>query len=739
MNLMDLAIKIGVDDQASSAVGEISQKLGNGLKAAAKVGIAAVSAASAAVVALAKESVEAYAEYEQLVGGVDTLFKSSSQKLQTYAANAYKTAGISANEYMSLATSFSASLLQSLAKGSEESSEEATAQMEEQLDAQYEALENSNDEKLEALEESHDQEIKAFKELTEQKIALIDKQYMENLKLIDEEKYNQLKAIDEQIAALEGLTEAERKEAEQREREEKKAALQRQIDTASNIRFREAAEKELSEYLAEIAREDAEAERKLQIEQLESQKTAVEEAAAIKKEALREQRDAEVDLVEESSSEQLDVLQKQHKAEVKALKAANSEKLKEMKKYISEQTKYLSGASSDLIEYTAQNYEDAAEYADLAITDMADNANKMGTSMEMIQNAYQGFAKQNYTMLDNLKLGYGGTKTEMERLIRDAAALSSTVDAQSLSFANVVEAIHVVQTEMGITGTTSKEAAETISGSVASMKAAWENLKVGISDENADIDLLIDNFVESASAAGTNILDRATVTVEGIKEIFSNPEQRGKFIQLGKDLLGQIADGMKAILGIEDDENPVTWAGTTARNLLEAFVDFITGNVGDATDAGKDLLSAFFDGFTADNDSKGRSFEFIAGEMLGKLIRPLADAGESIVDYVWALITGDDEAIEALKDSLGDFGKGFAYGADPTSGAISVGYDSDKEIVDVTPELTEQYSSTLIGAPKTPTVGSMTVNVNYANPNISADEIGSALQTGLEEWEESNE
>lgn len=114
MNLMDLLIKIDVDDQASSKVSQISQSVGNGLKAAAKVGVAAISAASASVIALAKSSVDAYAEYEQLVGGVETLFKNSSKKVQEYAANAYKTAGMSANEYMSTVTSFSASLLQSL-------------------------------------------------------------------------------------------------------------------------------------------------------------------------------------------------------------------------------------------------------------------------------------------------------------------------------------------------------------------------------------------------------------------------------------------------------------------------------------------------------------------------------------------------------------------------------------------------------------------------------------------------
>lgn len=149
----------------------------------------------------------------------------------------------------------------------------------------------------------------------------------------------------------------------------------------------------------------------------------------------------------------------------------------------------------------------AAEKADLAITDMADNANKMGTSMESIQNAYQGFAKQNYTMLDNLKLGYGGTKEEMERLLQDAEKLSG-VEYDISSYADIVDAIHVVQDEMGITGTTAKEAATTIQGSVSSMKGAWQNFVTGLADENADLDQLMGNLVDSVVTVGDNIIPR---------------------------------------------------------------------------------------------------------------------------------------------------------------------------------------------------------------------------------------
>lgn len=174
--------------------------------------------------------------------------------------------------------------------------------------------------------------------------------------------------------------------------------------------------------------------------------------------------------------------------------------------------------SASLLQSLDGDTAKAAEKADRAITDMADNANKMGTSMESIQNAYQGFAKQNYTMLDNLKLGYGGTKEEMSRLLKDATALSG-VEYDLDSYADVVDAIHVIQTEMGITGTTAKEASSTISGSVASMKAAWTNLVVGIADENANLDVLIDNLVESAGTALENIIPRVEKIFGGIGDL----------------------------------------------------------------------------------------------------------------------------------------------------------------------------------------------------------------------------
>lgn len=291
MNLLDLIVKIFVDNsdvdkgfsETSSKAESLAGKLKGGLATAAKVGAAALAAAATGLSALTKASIDQYAEYEQLVGGVDTLFKTASDKVQEYAANAYKTAGMSANEYMDTVTSFSASLLQSLGGDTEK----------------------------------------------------------------------------------------------------------------------------------------------------------------------------------------------------------------------------------------------AAQKADQAITDMADNANKMGTGMEMIQNAYQGFAKQNYTMLDNLKLGYGGTKEEMERLLADAEKLSGQKFDIS-SYSDIVDAIHVVQTEMGITGTTAKEAASTIQGSVSAAKSAWSNLITGIAADNAALDTLIGNFVSSVETAAGNIIPRVSVMLGGISQLVTS-------------------------------------------------------------------------------------------------------------------------------------------------------------------------------------------------------------------------
>lgn len=202
--------------------------------------------------------------------------------------------------------------------------------------------------------------------------------------------------------------------------------------------------------------------------------------------------------------------------------------------------------------------EKAAEMANIAISDMSGNANKMGTNISSIQDAYNGFAKQNYTMLDNLKLGYGGTKSEMKRLIKEAAAMTDTqkelgvtVDSNSMSYANIVQAIHVVQANMGIMGTTSKEAATTIQGSTASMKSAWENLLTGIADPDQDFQTLVDNLVDSVITAGNNIIPRikeiVPTLIDGLSELVT---QLAPYVSsVIMELEPTIEEGLQSLFG----------------------------------------------------------------------------------------------------------------------------------------------------------------------------------------------
>ena len=212
----------------------------------------------------------------------------------------------------------------------------------------------------------------------------------------------------------------------------------------------------------------------------------------------------------------------------------------------------VTGFSASLLQSLGGDTAKAAKMSNQALIDMSDNANKMGTDMESIKYAYQGFAKSNYTMLDNLKIGYGGTQEEMKRLLKDAQKISGQKYDIS-SFADITEAIHVIQTEIGITGTTSKEAASTIQGSVNAMKGAWQNLLVGMADPNQNVDQLINNFVDSAIVAGKNILPRIAMAVprvaaglgQIIQSIFNEAlkhfDALGAFAPIGQAIVGTIS------------------------------------------------------------------------------------------------------------------------------------------------------------------------------------------------------
>lgn len=207
--------------------------------------------------------------------------------------------------------------------------------------------------------------------------------------------------------------------------------------------------------------------------------------------------------------------------------------------------------SASLLQSLDGDTSAAADKANLAITDMSDNANKMGTDMTSIQNAYQGFAKANYTMLDNLKLGYGGTQAEMERLLADAEKISG-IKYDISSYADIVDAIHVVQTEMGITGTTAEEAASTIQGSFGMMKSAWQNLVTGMADPDQDLGVLVGNFTDSVVIAGNNLIPR-------IQELLP------RIVEATTSLIGTVSEQLPAILG------------TVLPSLVEGATNLVTG------------------------------------------------------------------------------------------------------------------------------------------------------------------
>ena len=211
--------------------------------------------------------------------------------------------------------------------------------------------------------------------------------------------------------------------------------------------------------------------------------------------------------------------------------------------------------AASLVSSLGGDTEKAAGMSNMAISDMADNWNKMGSSVQSVQDAYRGFSKQNFTMLDNLKLGYGGTKTEMERLLADADALNAKQGVYTKysidSYSDIVQAIHVVQTEMGITGTTAEEAATTIQGSTASMESAWANLSTGIADPEQDFQALMDEFVDSVITAGNNIIPRikeiVPTLIDGLSELVTQlaPYVSGVIMELEPT----IEEGLQALFG----------------------------------------------------------------------------------------------------------------------------------------------------------------------------------------------
>lgn len=250
--------------------------------------------------------------------------------------------------------------------------------------------------------------------------------------------------------------------------------------------------------------------------------------------------------------------------------------------------------SASLLQGLGGDTEKAAEVANQAIIDMSDNANKMGTNMQSIQYAYQGFAKQNYTMLDNLKLGYGGTQAEMARLINDSGVLGDTMTVTArtvndVSFDKMIEAIHVIQQELGITGTSALEAASTIEGSAGSLKAAWQNLMTGFADPNQDLGVLIDNVVASATAALDNFAPRIVDTLPRIKDGIA--ELAKELLPVVSETADQLLQGLFDGLGVSV-QSYIPDVKEAIDGLISSL-DWFADNLGTIIDLTKGLGAAW--------------------------------------------------------------------------------------------------------------------------------------------------
>ena len=317
--------------------------------------------------------------------------------------------------------------------------------------------------------------------------------------------------------------------------------------------------------------------------------------------------------------------------------------------------------AASLIQSLEGDTEAAVEYANKAITDMSDNANKMGTDITMIQNAYQGFAKQNYTMLDNLKLGYGGTRTEMERLLADAEAIMARngemVDYSIDSFADIVDAIHVIQDEMEITGTTAEEAEDTISGSIASAKAAWENWLVALADGNADIEQSTREMVDSVTQAASNIVPRLGEIIATLLDVLGDAV--GDMLVKGREWMVGLASGI--------DDGFWYVLSEIGRGINEG-VQRIRDKIESFAQAGRDLISGLVRGLRTAPVNPASAIGNVADSMLNKAlsvfdINSPSKAFERIGEQnIEGLIVGTKNKASDVLNTMGSIAEG-AIGA----------------------------------------------------------------------------
>ena len=263
--------------------------------------------------------------------------------------------------------------------------------------------------------------------------------------------------------------------------------------------------------------------------------------------------------------------------------------------------------SASLLKSMGNDTEAASKKADQALTDMSDNANKMGSDMQSIQNAYQGFSKQNYTMLDNLKLGYGGTKEEMQRLIDDANALNAAqgnyTNYTIESYADIVDAIHTVQTEMGITGTTALEASTTIEGSISAMKAAYANFVTGLGNDNANISELSSQLIQSVGTVAENVLPVVETVLKNIAEAVQRdgPEMIEKFVSYAIEKLPEVISlGLQMVISlVKGIAQNIPQIVTSVLNMMATIAQTIWDSLPDIIEVGKNIVRGLWEGIKA--------------------------------------------------------------------------------------------------------------------------------------------
>lgn len=369
--------------------------------------------------------------------------------------------------------------------------------------------------------------------------------------------------------------------------------------------------------------------------------------------------------------------------------------------------------SASLLQGLGGDTAQAAEIANEAMVDMSDNANKMGTDISSIQNAYQGFAKQNYTMLDNLKLGYGGTAAEMARLINDSGVLGDSIKVDektvnSVSFDKMIEAIHKVQTELDITGTTSKEAATTVSGSLGSVKAAWANLMAGMGDKNADLKNLIKEMVSTVKTFAKNIMPVIKQALSGVTTLISElaPDIAAELPQLVSDLLPQLIEAGAQIFqalvkGISDNIGTITQAAITA---ITTIATALIQNTGPLVQALATIITTI-----------AQALPTILPDLINAIVEQIPTVIQAVIDCMPAIVDGTIQIVTAIAEALVD--------------NIDLIIDGAVQIIDaLTMSLSDSDTAAKLAQSALEIIGTLTMELLKNLPDILADGILIAVE-----------